>query len=226
MVPRRELIQRRLSVYTYHNDSPPLAPADSSRRYSETGARWGQDGSHGSFGSPEQAPPTPLDLSSSVDDSSAGYASGSEESADKATDSDPANALSLNALSIQQSAIFAIPPPTERTTSGDQRNRARPLHASPDSRPPARARQHSVDAGFGRMFERSASFGGGGSRCMRGHSSADDTKDGSDSVPIQSTSMAEYEFPRHRLPIKLRGTCPMLLCSMELTMRQTRPRCR
>ena len=176
----------RLSVHSFHNDSPPLAPADSSRRYHQEG-RWTQGGSHGALESPEDLPP--LDLLS-VEESS-GYASGSEDSISKQLSSSPP----LQSLSGSSGSI-AIPNSVQR------RDSARPVHASPDSRPPARTRQRSMDESDKTS---SNSFGMSGSQFLSGHISSDDMKDKKTGIPIQATSILDYEFPRHRLPIKLRG---------------------
>lgn len=177
-----------LSVHSFHNDSPPLAPADSSRRYSQD-HRWTQGGSHGSL---EELPALDL-LSESVEESS-GYASGSEESASKHLSSSPP----LQSLSGSSVGSIPIPPNLERREQG------RPLHASPDSRPPAKILQRSMDESD-KVLTHSNSFGMSGSQFLSGHVSSDDMKDKTAGIPIQATSILDYEFPRHRLPIKLRG---------------------
>lgn len=80
----------------------------------------------------------------------------------------------------------------------------RPIHASPDSRPPARVRQLSVDSNQDQG--RSTLSFGDGARQIQGHVSSDDMREGSETVPIQADNLEDYVFPRHRLPFKLRGS--------------------
>lgn len=56
-----------------------------------------------------------------------------------------------------------------------------------------------------KVLTHSNSFGMSGSQFLSGHISSDDMKDKTTGIPIQATSIHDYEFPRHRLPIKLRG---------------------
>lgn len=194
-----------LSVHSFHNDSPPLAPADSSRRYSQD-HRWTQGGSHGSL---EELPPLDL-LSESVEESS-GYASGSEESASKHLSSSPP----LQSHSGSSSCSIPIPPNiTER------RDQSRPLHASPDSRPPPQILQRSMNESD-KALTHSNSFGMSGSQFLSGHISSDDMKDMTAGIPIQATSILDYDFPRHRLPIKLRGEleCDLLRLVADFVFR-------
>jgi hypothetical protein len=162
--------------------------------------------------------------SASVEESS-GYDSGSEDSVvTRVTEqpsmsssflTSPPSALSTSAsLSALGMAMPALPPASviQRHSASEE---TRPCHASPDSRPPARLRADHNASSRGAMMTRGKQSPQrptprptlSTTEFLTGHTSSDDLSktDRDDDVPIQATSLVEYEFPRHRLPIRLRG---------------------
>lgn len=213
------MIEHSLSVYTYHNDSPPLAPADSTRRSSNSGDKIedlrSNVGSHGSHG---DIPTIPLlDLADALLLDNAEGSGSEDSSAVKDYQS-----MSSSFLSSASTSLSA-PPPLLMVSPRSEYANNQPLHASPDSRPPPRLR-------ISGEIPRSASITAihrepdpevspeGNVISLPGHISSDDLSASArdDDVPIQANTLSEYEFPRHRLPTTLMGVFALLFARLLL----------